>query len=50
MVDITHPFGHLPSLRVMMVKLEDYDSHHHRHAHNHHGAGKILGCIKKKSN
>lgn len=38
----THPSGHLAALRVVVMELQDQNSHHHRQTYYHHGACKVL--------
>lgn len=39
-----YPFGHLPCLGVMMVKLQNQHCYHHRQTNDDHDASEILSC------
>lgn len=44
----THPFWHLASIRVVVMILQDQNCSNHRETNNDHRSCKIFGCIKKK--
>lgn len=38
----THPFGHVASVRVVVMVLQDHHGGDDRHPHDDHDAGKVL--------
>lgn len=43
----THPFGHVSSIGVVVVVLQDHHGGHHRHPHDDHDAGEVLACQRE---